>query len=173
MKRMGPGSVASHTGGEDSPPCFLVDSMLGRLARWLRILGYDTWYFRDISDEELVGMQRRSGRVLLTRDRALIRHGCVEKFVFIEADCWEDQMEEVMKVFPLAVTRDRLFTRCLRCNDRLERVASAEVRGRVADFVAAAHDTFHRCPSCDRIYWPGTHREEMLQKIERFVDTVL
>ncbi|MFQ6033789.1 MAG: Mut7-C RNAse domain-containing protein, partial [Candidatus Bipolaricaulia bacterium] len=107
---------------------FLVDAMLGKLAKWLRILGYDTLYFRDLEDEQLIGLAEVEGRVLLTGDEELWRHG-----ILISSDDWREQLRELAEAVELDTSR--VFTRCIECNVPLERVGRAEIEGEVPPYV--------------------------------------
>jgi len=139
--------------------------MVGRLARWLRILGYDTIY-PEVSDAEMLRMAHEEGRVLLTRDTGLTDRKGVSIF-FIESDHLEDQLGQVIRRFRLD-TRSKRFTRCGVCNGLLEKVSPEAVRDEVPEFVQRTHDQFARCTSCGQIYWPGTHWpkiDAMLKKL--------
>ncbi len=155
-------------GGSDGHgPAFIVDAMLGRLARWLRILGFDTWYFRHISDRELVHLHLETGRILLTRDTGLVRRRGIGRHLLVGSDAWEEQLREVVEAFHLEVAPDRVLRRCLLCNRPLRPLGREEVAGRVPDYVAAREEAFRGCDACGRIYWRGTHRRRMAEVIER------
>jgi hypothetical protein len=143
---------------QEKPLAFLVDSMLGRLARWLRILGFDTWYFREIADRELLQIQQATGRVLLTRDTRLIQFAGIGRHALLHSNCWRDQLREVVETLSLQVAPERILTRCLVCNRLLERLKEEEVLGRVPDYVAFSTSHFQGCKSCGKVYWAGTHR---------------
>jgi uncharacterized protein with PIN domain len=146
-------------GGPGGPPRFLADAMLGRLATWLRILGYDAEYCRT-EDDVLLRRAQDEGRILLTRDTGLLRRGRLPPYLFIQSDRVEAQVRQV--VWGLALDpRAAKARRCLRCNVVLEPRTKAEVAGRVPEFVWSHHDTFWGCPTCDRIYWAGSHRRRM------------
>jgi hypothetical protein len=142
-------------------PQFVVDSMLGRLARWLRILGFDTWYFREVDDRELLKMHAETGRVLLTRDTHLVQCRGVGRHVLVRGDGWEDQIRQVAAALSLNVCSERMLTRCLLCNLPLEKLAPEEAYGRIPDYVAGSTSAFRGCRSCDKVYWAGTHRKKM------------
>ena len=135
--------------------------MLGRLARWLRILGFDTWYFREIDDRELLELHAETGRVLLTRDTHLVQCRGVGRHVLVGSDGWAEQLQQVVVALSLEVRPERMLTRCLLCNLPLEKLAPEEAYGRVPDYVAGSTSAFRRCKSCDKVYWPGTHRKRM------------
>ena len=145
----------------EKTPQFVVDSMLGRLARWLRILGFDTWYFREIDDRELLNLHAETGRTLLTRDTHLVQCRGVGRHVLVESDGWEDQLRQVVAALSLDVCPERMLTRCLLCNRRLETLAPEEAYGRIPDYVAGSTSAFQGCRSCDKVYWAGTHRRRM------------
>jgi uncharacterized protein with PIN domain len=151
----------------EKSPRFVVDSMLGRLARWLRILGFDTWYFREIEDERLLEMHVETGRVLLTRDTHLVQCRGVESHVLVTNDGWEDQLREVLETLSLSVDPARPLTRCPLCNSPLRQLSAEEAHGRVPDHVARTTTAFRGCGSCGKVYWPGTHRKRMAEVVER------
>jgi hypothetical protein len=139
--------------------------MLGRLARWLRLLGYDTLYDRRWDDAELARVAAREQRVLLTRDHALLRRRIVRRGLLVDEDDPDRQLRFV--VAELGLTRDpkRLFTRCLHCNTPVEPVAADDVRGEVPPYVLRHCDRFARCPGCGRVYWNGTHQQLARQRL--------
>ncbi len=147
--------------GRGQDPKFVVDAMLGRLARWLRILGFDTWYFREIEDRELLDLHQATGRILLTRDTRLVLCRRVGRHVLIRSDRWEDQLQQVVTALSLDVCREKMLTRCLLCNRPLEKLSREDVYGRIPDYVAGSMSAFHGCGSCGKIYWAGTHRKRM------------
>ena len=140
--------------------------MLGRLATWLRILGYDCAYERDIEDERLIERAAREGRVLLTRDRLLLKRRKVRRLtrLMVGHDGFRDQLVQVIRAFSL--DRVRAGTRCACCNLPLEPVSREAVRAVVPFFVAATQSDFKRCPACRRVYWPATHRRHMADEID-------
>ncbi len=142
---------------------FIADAMLGRLAKWLRILGYDTVYFAHIEDHDLVRIGRAEGRILLTRDRELTRRRSL-KSVFIISDRFEEQLGQLLRDLDLDV--DGSASRCARCNVVLQPTARDQVRDRVPPFVLRRHAEFSLCPQCDKVYWRGTHWERMRQRVE-------
>jgi uncharacterized protein with PIN domain len=140
--------------------------MLGRLARWLRILGYDTRYEAHVEDAALVQSALREERVILTRDRALPEEFRVPALVLVEAERPEDQLRELVKRFGLD-TEGRLFTRCSRCNGELEEAPRHLIAERVPPRVLRDHDRFKRCPGCGRVYWEGSHADRIRHAIRR------
>ena len=146
---------------------FLVDGMLGKLARWLRVLGVDTSFDSGADDDELVGRAVNEDRILLTRDRRLAERRLLRgRVVLIGAESWPDQIRELARAQDLTGLIHPL-TRCLRCNTVLEDLAPAAAAPRVPPYIAATHSRYYHCPTCARIYWPGTHRERMSATLAR------
>jgi uncharacterized protein with PIN domain len=145
---------------------FVVDAMLGKLAKWLRILGYDTLYYPNVEDHRLIELADATGRVLLTADRELMRHRRAVKY-FISSDAWREQLREVLRAYP---PPDRgLFSRCLECNSLLEPVERDSVRKQVPPHVYREQLSFVRCPRCDQVYWRGTHFERVRAQLREIL----
>lgn len=142
---------------------FLADNMLGRLATWLRLLGYDTAYLPHADDPELARVARTEDRILLTRDVELTRRRGV-RHVLIESDQVEEQLHQVFRALNLSARQ--AFSRCAECNLPLDRVNKETVRGEVPPYVFQMQERFLRCPHCQRVYWRGTHWAHMLAQIE-------
>ena len=139
--------------------------MLGSLGRWLRILGYDAAYDPRISRLELVRMARRERRTLLTRDRRLIRRRDLTLSLFVEHEDLGAQLRQVLNSLPQDHRRPAPLTRCLECNQLLERVKKSLVAERVPPYVYATQSEFCRCPQCERLFWAGTHRQRILERL--------
>jgi uncharacterized protein len=144
--------------------CFLADQMLGRLAVWLRLLGFDTAEGRDRPDSWLLRRARDEGRVLLTRDRALSRAGSAATYYVVARDA-DGQLAEVIRAFRLRPDRARLLRRCTRCNVLVETIALEAAASRVPPAVRERRPELTRCPSCDRIYWDGDHCQRILDRV--------
>lgn len=130
--------------------------MLGRLARWLRLLGHDVAYFRSIRDEELVAFAQREGRRILTRDTRLVQRRAVRGAILIRSHELEEQLEEMLPHlgslhFPAAASR------CAVCNQPMQPLDHALARGRVPPYVFETQASFLECTSCRRVYWSATH----------------
>lgn len=147
------------------PPRFLADAMLGRLARWLRLLGFDTAFEAHVADEALVRRALREGRAILTRDRALPAQWRVEDVLVLRAATLRGQLREVLDAFALA-ERIRPLTRCSVCNGPLRAARPDEVAARVPPRVLAAECDFRACPDCGRVYWRGSHTERILHAVD-------
>jgi uncharacterized protein with PIN domain len=152
----------------DDRPTFAVDAMLGRLAKALRMLGYDAHYDSGISDSDLKLLALKEGRIVLTRDREIAETALPLRVVLVESDRPEQQLRQIVGGLSLEV-RGPLFTRCLVCNSPVEEVSREEVEGRVPPYVLSTQDRFARCPGCGRIYWPATHVEAARRWLERIL----
>jgi len=146
-------------------PRFVADAHLGRLARYLRMLGFDTLYENALSDRNLVAVSCAERRVLLTRDRELLMHRELTHGVFVHGDRPRKQLRYVLGRLDL---RDscRPLTRCTKCNSLLEGVAAGAISGQVPPRVAESFHEFRRCPGCARIYWRGSHYARMMKIVE-------
>lgn len=145
-------------------PRFVLDAHLGRLAAYLRMLGFDTLHDRLAHDADVAAASVRDGRVLLTRDVGLLKRGDVVRGAFIRATDPAQQLEEAVARFGLLASAAP-FTRCLRCNARLEAVAKTSVSDRLPSRVREHYEDFGRCPACGRVYWKGTHFSRMVERI--------
>lgn len=132
--------------------------MLGTLAKWLRILGFDALFDPALDDHQLVRLARAENRVLLTRDRELARRPGL-RVLLITDERLEDQVRQVLT--DLHLSPDQSFSRCPVCNEPLEPLSHEAARSRVPAYVAQAHETFRACPACERVYWRGSHWQQM------------
>jgi uncharacterized protein with PIN domain len=142
--------------------------MLGRLAKWLRLLGYDTAYDNAASDPQLARWARVEHRVLLTRDRQLAKRRGLQTLL-IQSEALEEQAREVLQALPLTETGAR--PRCPVCNQVLRPVEATDVHDEVPPYVARTQDDFQRCTGCGRIYWQGTHYAAISRQIEQITET--
>jgi uncharacterized protein len=155
-------------GFNEPPPSFIADVMLGRLAKWLRIAGFDVLYSNRFTDDELVALSRREGRILLSRDTRLLVRKAVRRFIFLESDRVQSQ---IIQVFADTHTTElpRLLTRCLSCNELLSEIPKETARANVPPYVYETQAHFKSCPKCRKIYWAGTHRQAVLRTLEGLV----
>jgi len=138
--------------------------MVGKLARWLRILGYDVLYSNTFDDDEIVIEAESTRRIILTRDTGLYRRRTHAQCILIESDDYKKQVRQVTLRFDL---KDfNFFSRCLECNVLLEPIDKEGAFEKVPPFVYLTHDRFASCPSCNRVYWHGSHADEMLRQFE-------
>lgn len=148
----------------DGAPRFLVDAMLGTLASRLRALGFDTAWRRDTADSLLLREARAEGRYVLTQDRELAEIGGPAAH-FVHGKTAAEQLADVIERFALSPSPDQLFTRCSLCNAVLVPIEKAAVATRVPPGALAAHDAFWTCRACDKIYWKGSHYDEMFETL--------
>ncbi|MBI5554907.1 MAG: Mut7-C RNAse domain-containing protein [Elusimicrobia bacterium] len=151
---------------EQSEPKFIVDSMLGRLAVWLRILGYDTEFHSGPGRNELLLRSLKEDRIIITRDTHFTRRQVI-RFIFIQSDFLREQVQQLLQQYPneIKVRKERLFSRCTLCNHIVIHIGKEQVRGRVAPFIYESIKQFSYCALCDKIYWPGTHWEKLLKDL--------
>jgi uncharacterized protein with PIN domain len=140
--------------------------MVGKLARWLRLLGYDTAYLPQLSPEGVMGEARRQGRIILTRDSRIVRRKDAPPLLFIESDRFREQLRQVVEALRLDPVK-HLLTRCSECNERLQPIAKDDARDRVPEYVWRTQEEFRCCPGCRRLYWSATHKERMLEELRR------
>ena len=147
---------------------FVCDVHLGRLAAYLRMIGFDTLFPEDYRDEELARISSEEDRILLTRDRGLLKRSIVKRGYSVRAtDPWQ-QLEEIIKRFDL-YDAIMAFRRCASCNGILESVDKAEIADQLPHNTAEYYDEFRRCLGCGKIFWPGSHYDQMDQFVERVI----
>jgi uncharacterized protein len=150
-------------------PRFVVDVNLGRLARLLRVLGFDVWWSSDADDQALADISRNEQRILLTRDRGLLKRRAITHGLFVHSDQPEQQTLEVVRRLDLG-QRLAPLTRCVRCNGRLATVTKSEVIDDLQPLTRRYYDRFSRCTACGRIYWAGSHHPRLVSLVERLRD---
>ena len=144
---------------------FLTDPTLGKLTKWLRILGFDTIYYRGDIDRNFLRKAQREGRVVLTRKKDMANRSFSGRMFIISEDHVQSQIKEVKQKLSLKPDQEKLFSICLKCNKELEEVSREEVREYVPDYVFENYEDFRMCPQCQSIFWPGTHRDNMIDKL--------
>jgi uncharacterized protein with PIN domain len=152
-----------------SHPRFIVDSMLGHVARWLRLLGYDTLYFRKVDDWKLIKISKEEDRILITRDLSLYRRARKQglRAFFVEDPNVEDVLAELSKRFGVELEFHKDDTRCPHCNTRLVYTTSiAEIAHKVSKPITLRYKEFWVCPLCKKVYWQGTHWKSINQVLE-------
>jgi uncharacterized protein with PIN domain len=153
---------------DGSKPLFVADVMLGRLARWLRIAGFDVLYSNRFTDDELVALSQLEGRILLSRDTRLLVRKAVRRFIFLESENLQSQLRQVFSITRVTGLQD-VLARCLICNDVLAEVPREGVRERVPRYVFETQSQFKSCPNCGKVYWAGTHRQSVLRTLEKLL----
>jgi uncharacterized protein with PIN domain len=146
-------------------PRFVLDVHLGRLARYLRLLGFDAAHDTARDDADIVATARDERRIILTRDRQLLKTGAVTHGYWVRATEPQAQIEEVVSRFDLAA-RAAPFTRCLSCNAAIEKAAATDAV-EAPPRVRRRHSEFYRCGGCGRLYWKGTHYDQLLGLVRR------
>ncbi len=139
---------------------FIADVMLGRLAKRMRLLGFDVLYDRKLDDNAVIRLSLEQDRVILTRDTALAARPLAARNIFVKSNDVREQVEQVLSAVPPEETALPL-TRCSACNHPLTDAAKAEIRDSVPGYVYDKYSVFLRCPSCTRVYWRGTHVNRM------------
>lgn len=156
-------------------PRFIVDVNVGRLAKWLRVMGYDTLFPREGGDNELVRIALREGRVLVTRDTGIARRRAARaglmRVVQIVDDDLRSQLRQLVRDLDLNI--DSGFSRCVRCNQLLRPVAKQNVAQRLPMYVCQVHSQFMECPQCFRLYWRGTHWSNMMSELGRVYEEIV
>lgn len=148
---------------------FLCDDNLGKLAKYLRMLGFDTFFKVDIEDSELLGVMLKEKRIVLTRDHKLVKRIERDRYVLIETDSPEQQLKQVIEQLNLRIDHGSLFSICLECNAVCEDVSKEEIKDEVFPYIIKTKDVFRRCPSCRRIYWQGSHYKDMVEKLRDII----
>ena len=134
---------------------FVAESTLGKLAKWLRILGFDTIYGANIAGEKLIDTV--GDRILLSRTKRIRNMKTAKECIFITSNHPFEQLREVVLMLGIEEKDIRLFSRCIQCNASIRSIEKNAVRGRVPDYIWETHDAFHTCNHCRRIYWSGSH----------------
>lgn len=143
---------------------FIADAMLGRLARWLRFLGFDTLYSPDITDSKLIMLAREQDRFILTRDTRLIKVRGLKDYLLIKANNSFTQLLEVIDA--LKLKQFYPLSRCVKCNGQLAGISDkAEIKDLVPEYIFLNFNVFLRCLDCGKIYWEGTHPRRFKEKL--------
>ena len=149
---------------------FIADVMLGRLARWLRLLGFDTLYYHDINDTQVIRIAKDQGRVILTRDTRLVKIKGIKEYLLIRAN---DSFQQLLEVIRALNLKDfYLLSRCVSCNGQLSRLLDkSEIKDAVPDFVFLNYHRFSKCSGCGKVYWEGTHPKMFREKLSKVLDS--
>ena len=155
---------------KDCPIRFLAEWPLGRLAKWLRLMGFDTLHGPDVPKP--VSKDLLEGRIRLTRSRHLYTPTSTQYTIFIRSDHLEEQLRQMIQELRLTHEDAHPFSRCIRCNDILYKVNKNEIVWRVPDHIWETQETFSACRSCQRVYWSGTHTQRAGRIIEELINNV-
>ena len=146
---------------------YLCDQMLGTLAKWLRIFGFDTFYANsEMDDSELIDISKKEKRVLVTRDKNLIQRAKKEKIKVIEINTTDIDQQINKVINQVKIDTSLVLSRCILCNTKIDEIKKNEVEKKVPKRVFDSNEKFWFCPICKKIYWKGTHYESMLRKID-------
>jgi uncharacterized protein with PIN domain len=150
---------------------FIADAMLGRLARWMRFLGFDTLYYSGISDSRLIRLAREQDRVILTRDTRLVKVKGAGNHLLISAN---DSFEQLLEVAAaLKLKEFNLLSRCVKCNGKLVKIIDkTDIKESVPEFVFLQHNDFLKCTDCGKIYWEGSHPKKFKEKVGEFLESM-
>ncbi|MDD5232489.1 MAG: Mut7-C RNAse domain-containing protein [Syntrophales bacterium] len=145
----------------------MTDRTLGRLARWLRLLGHDTAMYegKEKSGRDFLNAALRERRIALSRNRSLAKRQYRGELKIVRSDRIEEQLREMAEEFGLGPSAEGMFQICMVCNEKLLPADRREVKGLIPDYVEETQASFRKCPCCGRIFWPGTH----LQRAEAFM----
>jgi len=149
---------------------FICDDNLGKLAKLLRALGYDTLFFRTITDGDLISLALKDNRIIISRDRNLITKGASEnKLILVDLDDPDDQLRHIIKQCDLEPPVDNWMTRCLDCNTILIEVSKEEYTERIPPYVYKTLKEFCHCSKCGKLFWKGTHHQRLVERLKRVV----
>ena len=152
---------------------FITDASLARLAKWLRLLGYDTAVFQNEAGRQMLRQADAEGRIVLTRRRDMTERQFSGNLFLITDIIVGKQLNAVIEKFSLKIDRQKMFGICMECNQKLHPVAREEVRDLVPPYVFENCDKYNQCPCCNKIYWMGTHSRNALRFMERHIPSHL
>ena len=147
-------------------PCFLADVHLGKLARHLRLLGFDTLYRQDFQDSEIIDRIKKEKRIVLTRDIGLLKNKAIRFGYFVRTVEPTAQIKEIMRRYDL-LKKVRPFTLCLECNGPIRRVAKRKIVDRLPPATKQFYADFYQCRNCNKVYWKGSHHRKLTAIINR------
>ena len=147
------------------PMRFICDEQLGKLSRWLRIIGQDVEYQKQIDDNELISKAAEENRMILTRDTKLRDNSLKTKIILLEENYPALQLREVVSLFSDKIDIN-IFSRCVVCNGQIKKVEKSLVEGKVPPFVFLTQKHFTMCVSCGKYYWKATHKEKVESQLK-------
>ncbi len=145
---------------------FILTHEVGKLAKWLRILGFDTAYQKEDDKRALVLRSLRENRIVVSRNASLAKYTGI-RFIHIKSDLLEEQLKQLKEEIGLPVNEEDMFTRCVICNEALIEIKKEEVEDKVPEFVYNTNENFMKCPACNKIYWQGTHWGNVKKILEK------
>jgi uncharacterized protein with PIN domain len=144
---------------------FIADEMVGKLARLMRMLGFDTLYFKQIEDSDLIDISLKEKRTIVTRDTKLIERVMVQDYILVEDDNPKRQLIEFLNKSRLQPDDSNFLNRCLECNAIPEHIPKEKIKDQVWPYTFQTHEEFKICPECRRVYWEGDHVKAMRKKL--------
>ncbi|MEN2985393.1 MAG: Mut7-C RNAse domain-containing protein [Thermodesulfovibrionaceae bacterium] len=156
---------------EDTPK-FVADVMLGSLSRWLRLFGFDTLYFNNSIDKELIKISLQQNRILLTKDNALARCKLLKKVLLIKSEEIKDQIKEVLKYTGISKLFLSLPPRCPVCNGETKIIDRGEIDSEVPEYIFFTKDFYRKCKQCGKIYWYGSHMDSIEKMKEEIFNEI-
>ncbi|MFW6095369.1 MAG: Mut7-C RNAse domain-containing protein [Bacteroidota bacterium] len=144
---------------------FILDVHLGKLARYLRLLGFDTLYSNDYEDDKIIDIASKENRIILTRDKVILRNNKVTHGYYIRSDEPKEQLREVIKRFDLSENLN-IFSRCMDCNGKITSIRKKDIQSGLMEGTKKYYTEFFQCKECNKIYWKGSHFQDMMQFIE-------
>lgn len=148
---------------------FILDAHLGKLTRYLRMLGFDCMYSNDLGDEEIIERSSGENRIILTRDKLLLKSKKVTHGYYVRATARHEQLREVVRKFDL-INQFRSFTRCMTCNEELVMKEKQEILDFIPPDIATLFDEFYFCPRCRKVFWKGSHFNRMEKYIRELAE---
>jgi len=149
---------------------FAVDRMLGNLAQWLRIIGYDTTFNKNLSLKAFSELSKAEQRIILTRNSRIHEIRSPVEYYLVAQQQSDKQFREIIDKFNLD-TKKHIFSRCLECNVRVDEVKREDVKNDIPDYVYNNSDIFLKCPECGKVFWKGSHYESVVKKLESIINT--
>lgn len=148
---------------------FVLDVHLGKLAKYLRLMGFDTYYHNKLRDREIVEISKNENRIILTRDKGVLKYNEVTHGYYLRADDPGEQIKEIIHRFDLK-GKVALFTRCMECNGQIKKVSKQQIESELLEKTKKYYSEFYQCENCKRIYWKGSHYEKMMKFIKAIND---
>ncbi len=147
---------------EQNLPRLLCDFMLGRLAKWLRILGLDTEYYKPNKIENIILKSLKENRIIITRNSKISTRKTI-KFILLNTDNLSEQIKHIINILKIDIPAEYFFSRCVLCNNKLVEINKELVKDKVPEFVFQINEKFYTCEKCDKIYWQGKHYKSALE----------
>lgn len=152
---------------------FICDVMLGKLAKWLRIIGFDTLYFNRIDDFELIKLAKQENRIILTRDRALTKNKAIDNVLLICSNNTLEQLEEFLLFLKEHLDEISNFSsRCVNCNGELMKIQKEFILNDAPEYIVFSKKFFLKCYNCGKIFWEGSHKKMICTTIEKMINKI-